>query len=310
MNGDINESSIQHTPLMTRRRFTAGTILIPAAAIGLHFAVANLFSLLYIIAYAFLSSSLNNANPLQILTNPNEINRIFNEQYPIMTFIYCAALIPVYLIYLRIRQKRDSRVLMSGKPGVSITIMAVIIMIGAIGITNYWMTLLYSAGETIPFVRNALNDYEKLAGVFSSTAGYFWLILGVCVMAPVTEELLFRGVIQGELRKAVPDWAAIIIQALLFALYHMQVIQISYVIIPGLLLGLLYYWSRSIWVPIAMHVTYNILGTILPDLIGDDVLAGTIAGYASLVFIVVGIGLVIYLFARHRNSRSGIQAGI
>jgi membrane protease YdiL (CAAX protease family) len=153
-----------------------------------------------------------------------------------------------------------------------------------------------------------MDDYTKSASAFTADNGYFWLILGISILTPISEELIFRGVIQGELRRAMPEWAAIVIQAVLFAAYHMQPIQSSYVLLPGLLLGLAYYWSRSIWVPIAMHCLFNFLGSALPSLIGESKLGQEILGYSEMGFILIGAAAAVF-FMLHRRRPAASDLG-
>lgn len=79
------------------------------------------------------------------------------------------------------------------------------------------------------------------------------------VAAPVLEELLFRGVVlQGLLRNERP-WVAIGQSALLFGLFHFNPAQSLNAGLVGLLLGWLYYRTRSLWLCMAMHGLNNLL---------------------------------------------------
>jgi membrane protease YdiL (CAAX protease family) len=79
------------------------------------------------------------------------------------------------------------------------------------------------------------------------------------VLAPISEELLFRGVLlQGLLRNYRP-WVAIGQTALLFGIVHFNPAQSLNAFFIGLLLGWLYYRTRSLLVCIAVHVLHNSL---------------------------------------------------
>ncbi|MCX7904695.1 MAG: CPBP family intramembrane metalloprotease [Caloramator sp.] len=93
-------------------------------------------------------------------------------------------------------------------------------------------------------------------------------ILNILVMAlivPITEEILFRGMILNELLDNVSLAPAVIIQALLFGLYHMNLVQGLYAFIMGLILGILYCRFKTIWVPIIFHAAVNAIGIINTD---------------------------------------------
>jgi uncharacterized protein len=282
------------------RRFTAGTIFIPLAFIALHLFVTLLIALIYLFAYLLTNPQIGNA--FDLLADQVFVNKFLNDHYPIIAVIYSALLIPIYGFFLAQQRRHDRRVLLVARPRVTTVIPAMAIMVGVLGVTNLWFGLLQELGKTIPFIQNALNDYESTQGSFTPVAGYFWLILGVTVMAPVTEELLFRGVTQGQFRRAMPEWLAIILQGIIFALYHMQVIQISYVILPAMLLGLVYYWTRSIWVSMAMHISFNFMGSVVPALVANNELAATIVGWVELAFIIVAVLCLIYLHQTRQTS--------
>jgi uncharacterized protein len=290
----------QASSSLVRRRFTAGTILIPIAFIGVHYVVANLASLLFMLGYLLLKG-MQGADVMVILQDPELLTSNILDYYPVIAAIYSAGLIPIFAIFLMLRRRRDSRAILLEKPKASAILSSLAIMIGCAGAINYWMILLTELGSHVPWIQSSLDDYAELASSLSPAAGYIWLFLGVTVLVPVTEELLFRGIVQGELRKAMPEWVAIIIQALIFAAYHMQPIQISYVILPGLMLGFAYYWTRSIWVPIAMHIGFNFFGSFLPTIIGEDALFGNILGWTETGFIVVGALSAVYLYKTRRR---------
>jgi hypothetical protein len=283
------------------RRFSARTVLIPAAFIGLHFVIANLVTILFLLIGAVFGSG-SYQDFWYAFSDPDVINQFIADFYPIIATVYAAALIPVYLIYLVLSQKRDSRAFWTGRPKTGLVFTALAIVLGTLGATYLWVSFLESIAPSVPLVHRAMEGYKEMSAAFTPNSGYFWLILGVCIMAPLTEELLFRGIIQGELRKALPEWAAIVIQALLFSAYHLQLVQSSYVLLAGLLLGLLYYWSRSIWVPIIMHVAYNFLGSVLPSLIGENDTLGEGLMWFQIGFIVIGAVLGIRLFLTRRRQ--------
>ena len=84
-------------------------------------------------------------------------------------------------------------------------------------------------------------------------------LVTVAIAAPVLEEALFRGVIlQGLLRNCRP-WVAIGQSALLFGLIHFNPAQSVFAFLVGLLLGWLYYRTRSLGVCMAVHALNNSL---------------------------------------------------
>lgn len=84
------------------------------------------------------------------------------------------------------------------------------------------------------------------------------LLFGV-VIIPACEELLFRGIILPGLLRRYRPWLAIGQSALLFAVMHANPAQSVPVFFMGLLLGALFYYTRSLWVCWALHALNNAL---------------------------------------------------
>jgi hypothetical protein len=279
-------------------RFRFRTVLIPLLFLGLHWLAINLTATFYIVVYAFVQNGA--VSPLDLLGDLDKMNQVLNEQYPIISVLYSSLLIPLYVLYLYLQKRQDSRSVWLNKVEGRQLLPALAITVGLLGLINIWFNVLTWLGESNQLVDRLLQDYIEVASAFSPSVGYFWLILGISILTPIAEELLFRGIIQGELRKAMPEWVAVVIQGVIFAVFHWQPVQISYVLLPGLLLGLVYAWTRSLWVPIAMHIVFNFLGSVLPALIGEDEMLAQIVGVSELVFIVIGILCLIYLYRTNR----------
>ncbi len=81
--------------------------------------------------------------------------------------------------------------------------------------------------------------------------------LAVVVGAPLAEELVFRGIIQSRLERAMPAWIAVVLQAALFGLIHGAPVQIAYAFVMGLLFGYIRHRTGSILPTIAAHAAFN-----------------------------------------------------
>jgi membrane protease YdiL (CAAX protease family) len=91
-------------------------------------------------------------------------------------------------------------------------------------------------------------------------------LLAVAVMAPVAEEILFRGVVFGWLRGRVPVPAAVVISAAILALAHPGWLEWT-LLFPvfgvGCVLAILYHDSRSLWPGILVHASINTAATLV-----------------------------------------------
>ena len=297
---EINTSD----PIYPHRRPRLRTFLIPALFLVIHLVIINIVATVVLLFVMF--SQMAGGNPLEILTDPARLaellNQLLSDHYPLITVISSVFLIPAYLIFLRLQRKKDARYFLTEKPLMREILPAMAVTIGLLGVINLWFSLLTHLQESNAWIDRLMTEYAQTAAAFTPANGYLWLILGIGIMTPVAEELLFRGIVQGELRKVMPEWGAILIQGFVFALFHMQPIQISYVILPGIVLGLLYAWTRSIWIPIVIHVTFNLSGSVLPALIESDTVLQQIVSISQLAFIAIGILCLIFLYRKRKTQ--------
>lgn len=84
-------------------------------------------------------------------------------------------------------------------------------------------------------------------------------LIQVCVLAPIIEEILMRGFLLGGLSLYYGKTAALFISAFLFALLHFNMVQTLSAFICGIILGLLYLHTGSIFCCILAHMGYNLI---------------------------------------------------
>ena len=98
---------------------------------------------------------------------------------------------------------------------------------------------------------------ELFARLFDSDLGVWGGILRIVIIAPIVEEIIFRGVIMsGFSRNYHPAWA-IFFSALLFALFHLHPWQFAATFALGLILGYIRIRTGSVLACIAGHAIHN-----------------------------------------------------
>ena len=83
------------------------------------------------------------------------------------------------------------------------------------------------------------------------------------LVAPVTEELIFRGLTLRILEGAFPFWAANILQALYFGIIHGNLVQGGYAFLAGMVLGYLVKRNGTLAAGILCHFGVNLSGVLL-----------------------------------------------
>lgn len=108
-------------------------------------------------------------------------------------------------------------------------------------------------GYQHPQKHSLLLDLDRSDGIGIRLA----VITAAVVVAPVFEEMLFRGFLQTGIRQCTRfPWIAIGTSSLFFALIHSPW-QAPPIFVLSLFLGLIYEKTRSLWTPIVMHAAFN-----------------------------------------------------
>lgn len=105
------------------------------------------------------------------------------------------------------------------------------------------------------------KNMEKITEIFVSGTGISDLIANLFIiafMAAISEEVFFRGIMQNVLKENTRNiHTAILITAIVFSMVHLQFYGFLPRMMLGLLLGYLYYWSRTLWLPVFAHFVNN-----------------------------------------------------
>lgn len=141
------------------------------------------------------------------------------------------------------------------------------------------------------------NETSKMIGMsMTSILG----ILAVLLFAPIFEEILFRGMVLSEIKTNINITATVIIQGILFGIYHMNLFQSLYASVLGILLGFICVKTGSVVGSIVAHMTFNICGTfIFPYLV-------EISGKLAFLYIIAGT--VIFIVAAYKFNRFNKKA--
>lgn len=140
-----------------------------------------------------------------------------------------------------------------------------------------------------------LEAYEQLIETAGLNDVSVLMILYSVILAPIGEELTFRGVTLRIGRKALPFWAANLIQAFLFGLFHMNMIQGCYAFVIGLVLGYVCEKGGSIYYAIFLHFLFNLWGTVIAGLLeGVTHPVAVILFYVAVIVSTI-IGLLLFM---------------
>ena len=183
---------------------------------------------------------------------------------------------------------QDSKLLhLKGDPGKCYVLMGVAIVGAAFGL-NLLISLLGLIEESEAYRQVAASQYAA------------WLPVGlICygVIAPIAEELLFRGIVYHELRGFLKMSSSMVISAALFAMYHGNSVQGIYAFLIGMLMVYAYEYFGDFKVAVAIHMAANLLVYLVSSVGAADILMN----WPVCVLCVTGAVVSVYFLNREKK---------
>lgn len=92
--------------------------------------------------------------------------------------------------------------------------------------------------------------------------GLLGAVVVACVIAPLAEEIFFRGFMYAGLRDGWGFVAGVAVSALVFSIFHMSLSTLLPIAVMGVVFALLYERSNSLWPCVALHAAVNLIGVL------------------------------------------------
>lgn len=190
--------------------------------------------------------------------------------------------------------------------------------------SNPWFTLLWvvflGLGSILPlqWIYEQLNISlsMEMEEMFKSIMGNRWGYLALGILAPLAEEMVFRGAILRTLLSYFNGrmyWVPIIVSALLFGLVHGNMAQLLNAFLIGILLGWMYYRTESIVPGIVLHWVNNTVAytmyKLMPQM-NDGKLIDFFHGNNRLMYMGLACSLLVFipslyqLYVRLRKAKT------
>ena len=153
---------------------------------------------------------------------------------------------------------------------------------GAVWFVGFWggMALAIVANLVTGWIMQWLSSFgvpqpELPQTVLPTYSSLLVNLIATAVLPAIVEEMIFRGYMLGALR-AHGDSLAIVITAVLFGVFHGNILQMPFAIILGLVMGYLTVLTDCIWPAVLLHFSNNAMSVLLnffgeryPDYAGD-----------------------------------------
>lgn len=188
-----------------------------------------------------------------------------NQTYVVYVLMNMITLIPASLWFRRLSMwtPRDSSSRwFAGKKILSVLHPGRLVFLLALGGFLQFFTDLILTGVAAGFPE-LMKSYSQVMDNLGMNSPTILSALYTLLLAPVTEELIFRGLTLGILERAFPFWQANLLQAACFGLIHGNPVQGIYAFGAGLIFGLLKKKENTLAAPVICHMAVNASGLAL-----------------------------------------------
>jgi len=169
--------------------------------------------------------------------------------------------------------------------------------------TLLWVAL-FSLGTIIPlsflYEQLGIEMDENTQQIITSMMKEPWGYVAVGILAPLAEEVVFRGAILRTLLGIMSKknhWVAIMISAAIFGIVHANLAQFINALLMGLILGWMYYRTGSLVPGILLHWVNNTMAYVLANIMpqSDGKLIDLFHGDEKTMYYAVGFSLCIMI---------------
>ena len=211
--------------------------------IAIYIAVSLLVQMIYVL-------SVKNSFPA--MSKGEILDRVLDGTFA-LGVISCIIAMWIYMLISKVRRKSLNAIIKNKKTPPIITVMSVCCAIGSRLLVNVYLYI----SESIPLLKRSIEASTEVSPDIINGGQALIAVFLTVIIAPVFEEILFRGLVMDELLGIMRPWAAITFQGILFGITHMALFQSIFAGLLGILLGVIYYNTKSIRVSCIFHCVFN-----------------------------------------------------
>lgn len=211
----------------------------------------------------------------------------YNEAFNILSYLF--TFLPVIWAFDYFVMRRKGKVLnfnMQTRP-FHVYLLIFPMMFGMMLIAEFSTSLIPISGPVFGDWYQLFS--EQMEAISDNT---FMVFLLVSFFAPIIEEVIFRGIIQkGMINNGVKPRNAILVSALIFGIVHFNPWQFIGAFLLGIVLGVVYFKTKSLLMSIFLHFFNNTIAAIMLKFCDTD-------SFAELLqipnYLILFIGIVIF----------------
>ena len=197
---------------------------------------------------------------------------------------------------------------------VTLAFLAALPLINFLGELNSHLSLPSFLSGVEKWMRESEDKAAELTKQFlemHSPGDLLFNIFMIALLPAIGEELIFRGIVQ----RIFTEWlknihVAVWLSAILFSALHIQFYGFLPRMILGGMLGYLFAWSGSLWLPMVAHFVNNAAAIVLSYLFREELIGldadkiGTESDYLSVVVSLVLSGILLWMVYKKEKQRS------
>lgn len=218
----------------------------------------------------------------------------YNEAFNILSYLFSfVSVIWAYDFFVMRKKGKILNFNMQTRP-LHVYLMIFPMMFGMMLIAEFTTTLIPISGPIFGPWYQLFS--EQIQSISEDT---FTVFLLVSFFAPVIEEIIFRGIVQkGMINKGIKPRNSIIISALVFGLVHFNPWQFVGAFLLGIVLGVVYYKTKSLLMSILLHFFNNTIAAIMMKYYYTESFSDLldIPNYITLLIGVIIFAVFYYLF--------------
>ena len=224
------------------------------------------------------------------------------------TFLLCGQIlrIIIFLLIIKFRTKifqtkynRDY--LKKRKISFSEIVKLFVVGIGLMGLINITVALMMYLGKFFPQIVASLDVYNKASEELMK-GNMMLSVLAITIFAPISEELMLRGTLFTENERLLPYKWAIILNGIVFGVFHFNLFQGAYALIGGIVICAVYYYTESIYASILLHMINNTFSVVISS---NEAVVQSFSSIFGIVMLVCMVLMFVFLkdFKKKRELR-------
>lgn len=155
------------------------------------------------------------------------------------------------------------------------------------------------------------EDMEELDRVYGAASKGILGILAGVILAPITEEIIFRGVVlRSMLKMRWHPWVAIPLSALIFSFIHGTTYQTIDILPFGIIVGWLYWRTKSLLPGIVIHIVNNFIAFVPPQFVESNDDDTEVSMKVWIIMFGISIALMAYGINWYRKKTQCLESNL